>query len=100
MVAATSGPWLPPHAQRPGLYAWFWRRVAAWFIDALILSALHTVLVLASGPWLLVPWGVLDGFHAYPPARLFAAGLQPFNIVLGWLYFALCEASGWQATPG
>lgn len=100
MTVATSGQWLPTHAQRPGLYAGFWRRVLAWFVDALILSALHAVLVLVSGAWLLVPWGLLDGFHAYLPARLFEAGLQPFNVVLGWLYFVVCEASRWQATPG
>lgn len=100
MVAGMSGQWLPTHAQRPDLYAGFWRRVLAWFIDGLILSALHAVLVLASGTWLLVPWVLLGGFHAYPAAHLVEAGLQPFNIVLGWLYFALCEASRWQATPG
>lgn len=100
MVAAMSGQGLPTHAQRPDLYAGFWRRVLAWFIDALVLSALHAVLVLASGAWLLVPWSALDGFHAYPLTRLTEAGLQPFNIVLGWLYFALCEASRWRATPG
>lgn len=100
MVAATCGQWLPTHVQRPGLYAGFWRRVVAWFIDVLILLALHAMLVLASGTWLLVPWGLLDGFHAYPAVHLVEGGLQPMNIVLGWMYFALCEASGWQATPG
>lgn len=100
MVAATSVQWLPTHAQRPGLYAGFWRRVVAWFIDILILSAIHAVLVVFLGAWLMVPWALLDGFHAYGSARFFESGLQPFNIVLGWLYFALCEASRWQATPG
>ena len=32
-------------------------------------------------------------FHAMGPALL-------AQTVLGWLYFALCESSAWQATPG
>lgn len=100
MVAATAGQWLPTHAQRPGLYAGFWRRVVAWLVDVLILVALHAILVPWSGGWLRVPWALLDGLPASPTAHVVEAGLQPFNIVLGWLYFALCEASRWQATPG
>jgi uncharacterized RDD family membrane protein YckC/Tfp pilus assembly protein PilE len=100
MNVAASPHWLPLHVQRPGLYAGFWRRVLAWWVDALILAALHAVLVALSGAWLVVPWAWLGGFQAYPVAHTLEVGLQPFNILLGWLYFALCEASRWQATPG
>jgi uncharacterized RDD family membrane protein YckC/Tfp pilus assembly protein PilE len=91
---------LPDHRSQPYLHAGFWRRVAAWFIDALILGAVQSMLVVFSGTWLLVPWALLDDGHGNAMARLFDAGLQPFGIVLAWLYFALCEASRWQATPG
>jgi hypothetical protein len=33
-------------------------------------------------------------------AHVFDAGLLPFAIVAAWLYFAVCESSRWQATPG
>ena len=91
---------LPTHYQDRGLHAGFWLRVVAWFIDMLILSAIHWVVLLFMGGWLLVPWAMFRGFHAYPMGRLFDTGLQPFVIVIGWLYFALCESSRWQATPG
>lgn len=91
---------LPAHFQAPRLYAGFWRRAAAWFIDFLIFSTTQTVLVLFFGTWLLVPWALLGGGHGAAMARLVDAGLQPFGIVVVWLYFAVCESSGWQATVG
>jgi uncharacterized RDD family membrane protein YckC len=91
---------LPTHHQAPVLHAGFWRRVMAWIIDALIVGAAHWLLVLSLGTWLLVPWAMLGGAHGFASAEFFDAGLQPFVIVTSWLYFALCESSGWQATPG
>jgi uncharacterized RDD family membrane protein YckC len=91
---------LPDHYSQPYLHAGFWRRVAAWFIDVLILSAVQWMLVLFSGAGLLVPWALVGAGHADAIARFFDSGLQPFGIVVTWLYFALCEASSWQATPG
>ena len=99
-AAATPPRPLPDHRSQPHLHAGFWRRVAAWFIDVLILSAIQWLLVLSLGTWLLVPWALVDGGHGDTMARLFDSGLQPFGIVAAWLYFALCEASRWQATPG
>ncbi|HJP97068.1 MAG TPA: RDD family protein [Rhodanobacteraceae bacterium] len=91
---------LPTHYQAPALHAGFWRRVAAWFIDMLIAGALHWLLVLSLGTWLLVPWAMLGGMHGAAAAQFFDTGLQPIGIVILWLYFALCESSRWQATPG
>lgn len=91
---------LPTHFQAPALHAGFWRRVVAWIIDMLIIGTVHWILVLSLGTWLLVPWAMLGGVHGLAMARFFDAGLQPFGIVILWLYFALCESSGWQATPG
>ena len=88
---------LPIHYQDRGLYAGFWLRVVAWLIDALILSPVFAVLYvivvgssavpLAMQPYGLVPFRVL-------PSLWFVWVLAP------WLYYALCEASAWQATPG
>lgn len=100
MSALPTSQCLPAHAQRPGLHAGFWLRVVAWFIDAAILAVIHWALVLFFGTWLLVPWAILGGDHGALMARLFDTGLQPFGIVVGWLYFALYESSRWQATPG
>ena len=100
MEPATPARPLPDHRSQPYLHAGFWRRVVAWFIDVLILSAIQWMLAVFMGTWLLVPWALLGSSHGDAMARLFDAGLQPFGIVLAWLYFALCEASRWQATPG
>ncbi|MGH8190726.1 MAG: RDD family protein [Rhodanobacteraceae bacterium] len=91
---------LPVHDRAPGLHAGFWRRVAAWIIDALIVFTIHWVLVLSLGTWLLVPWAMLGGAHDAATARFFDLWLQPFGIVILWLYYAACESSTWQATPG
>lgn len=91
---------LATHYQAPALHAGFWRRVAAWIIDMLIIGAVHWFLVLTLGTWLIVPWAMLGGVHDVAMARFFDVGLQPFGIVVLWLYFALCESSALQATPG
>lgn len=93
-------PPLPGHHAAPGLYAGFWRRVLAWFVDGLILSGLHVALTLLFGTWLLLPWALAGAGHGVGLARLVDASLQPFGIVVAWLYYAACESSGWQATPG
>lgn len=100
MAAVAPLRWLPVHVQAPRLYAGFWRRVLAWFIDAVILAAINWVLLLLFGAWLLVPWALLGGFHANMSTHIFHEGPQPFGLLLAWLYYALCEASPWQATPG
>lgn len=91
---------LPIHRVASGLYAGFWRRVLAWFIDALIIAAAHVVLTVFFGTWLLVPWVLIGGGHGEVMARLVDTSLQPFGIVVVWLYYAVCESSRWQATIG
>lgn len=91
---------LPSHRAAPGLYAGFWRRVLAWCIDALIVAAAHVVLTVSFGTWLLLPWALLGGVHGEGLARVLDLGLQPFGIVVVWLYYAVCESSRWQATLG
>lgn len=93
-------PMLPAHRARPRLYAGFWRRVAALFIDAVVFSAIHWTLVLCAGMWLMVPWALLGDGHGPAMAGLVDIVLQPFGIVVVWLYFAVCESSRWQASIG
>ncbi|HET9817994.1 MAG TPA: RDD family protein [Rhodanobacteraceae bacterium] len=99
-TAADSKQILPSYHQAPHLHAGFWRRVAAWVIDMLIVGTVHWVLVLSLGTWLIVPWAMLGGVHGVAAAKFFDTALQPIGIVIVWLYFALFEASAWQATPG
>ncbi|MGH8126026.1 MAG: RDD family protein [Rhodanobacteraceae bacterium] len=91
---------LPIHTDAPLLYAGFWRRVVAWFIDLLIVSVVACVLVLAFGTWLIVPWAMLGGAHGSATARLVDIAMLPFGCVVVWLYYAVCESSRWQATFG
>lgn len=93
-------PMLPSHHLRPRLYAGFWRRVAALLIDVVVFSAIHWIVVLCFGVWLMVPWTLLGGGHEPAMAGLVDFALQPFGIVVVWLYFAVCESSPWQATIG
>jgi uncharacterized RDD family membrane protein YckC len=84
---------LPQHAVRPGLHAGFWLRLAAYLIDGVILAPVFAALYLSlGGPWpphldVVLPAGV------WPP--MWIAGL-----LIPWLYYAGCESSVLQATPG
>ena len=68
-------------------YAGFWRRLAAWILDGLLLS-------LVTLPFTLQ----FDGGTAAEAARSSAAGT--ISTIVGWLYFALMESSAKQATVG
>jgi uncharacterized RDD family membrane protein YckC len=58
-------------------YAGFWKRLAAYIIDGLIVGAASSILFVIS-------WGVFT----------------PVLFVVGWLYFAIMESSEKQATLG
>ena len=87
---------LPTHYQDRGLHAGFWRRVVAWLIDGLILSPVFVVLYLSVGssavPLAMQPGGMVP-FRVFPSLWL-------VWVLVPWLYYALCECSAWQATPG
>ena len=68
------------------MYAGFWRRVAAFLLDALILGVVTVPLNIA--------FGGNDGYTAASSAA------QSISTVLGWLYYALMESSAKQATLG
>ena len=88
---------LPAHCQDRDMHAGFWRRLVAWFIDGLILSPVFVVLYLivvgtSAVPLVMRPGGLV-------PFRVLPA-LWSVWVLVPWLYYALCEGSAWQATPG
>ncbi|HKT42083.1 MAG TPA: RDD family protein [Rhodanobacteraceae bacterium] len=89
---------LPDHLHAPLLHAGFWRRFAAYMIDWLILMPFFGVL-----EFVFVLPIMLQAAHGNPhpqPNLLALPFIWILLIVLPWLYFALCESSRWQATPG
>jgi len=88
-----------PTASRPVVYAGFWLRALAYFLDVVLLTVIGVATILlplfAKGaipqdnPWFL--------FGA--PSRQIVA-IQLLIYMLSWLYFASFESSSWQATPG
>lgn len=92
---------LPDHLHAPLLHAGFWRRFAAYIIDMLILGAAAFVLYMLFVFVVIVPAAASGGRHVNDAAV--GASMLLFwlaFIVAQWLYFALCESSAWQATPG
>jgi uncharacterized RDD family membrane protein YckC len=101
---AVSPHWLPAPTRT---YAGFWLRVAAHLIDGMItgvvLCALLIPLALATGLG-----GALRNIHPGEepdPAIILAFISSLWILILGgilavWLYYAYCESSEWQATPG
>lgn len=92
---------LPDHLHAPMLHAGFWRRFAAYVIDMLIVGAAAFVLYMLFVFVVIVPAAASGGRHVNDAA--FGGSLLLLwlaIIVAQWLYFALCESSSWQATPG
>ncbi|GLQ47292.1 RDD family protein [Dyella lipolytica] len=101
----------PPPLQQPASatridYAGFWQRFGAWIIDLIILTI----------PSMIVMY-LLGGMEAYKhlleqmqgngdmsaALREYAAATESSSVasvVIGFVYYALCESSKWQATPG
>jgi len=101
---AVSPHWLPAPSRT---YAGFWLRFVAYLIDGAL-----TGLVLCA---LVIPLGMATGLgtafrnihpgHEPDPAIVFAFISALWIFILGgivgvWLYYAYCESSEWQATPG
>jgi uncharacterized RDD family membrane protein YckC/Tfp pilus assembly major pilin PilA len=97
--SSQAAPPLPDHFHSPMLHAGFWQRFAAYLIDCLILIPAFFVLEFV----LVTPLVAADA-SSHQPGAAPALGWMIFvwllMIVLPWLYFALCESSRWQATPG
>jgi uncharacterized RDD family membrane protein YckC len=88
---------VPAHA----LYAGFWLRAVAFFIDIFILSFLFTFAhSISPSPLIILP-------DPDTPLSLSSMLSSPFTLAgflvlffMMWLYYAAFEASAWQATPG
>jgi len=80
-------------------YGGFWRRVAAYLIDAIILYIAQSVILMIFG----VGVGI-GGLAGQDAANMAAAGMSLIvaliSLVGQWLYFALMESSALQATVG
>jgi uncharacterized RDD family membrane protein YckC len=71
------------------IYAGFWRRVAAFILDGLILSLVELPLNIGfMGP----------DMWSQNPSR--ASGAYTISVVISWLYYSLLESSSKQATVG
>jgi uncharacterized RDD family membrane protein YckC len=69
------------------MYAGFWRRVAAFLLDGLLLGVVTVPLSLALG----------GDDTAFTPRD---SGASTISTVIAWLYYALMESSAKQATVG
>ncbi|MEO7068532.1 MAG: RDD family protein [Rhodanobacter sp.] len=91
-------------------YAGFWKRVAAYILDAIVLyipgmlisnmmgdaaakAAMKDAIASAAGDPHLALAAQMHYYDVMWPAMLISG-------VLAWLYFAFCESSAWQATIG
>jgi uncharacterized RDD family membrane protein YckC len=73
------------------VYAGFWRRVGAILIDISPLAAVNWIVGMATGSTCCFLWDA----EMAGSGSAFVVGA-----VIGWLYFALLESSGLQATLG
>jgi uncharacterized RDD family membrane protein YckC len=90
-------PRLPGHLRAPTLHAGFWRRVVAYIIDWFIMMPVLFAMELF---WVFRPMMALArGSDAPLPAGHILL-FYLLAILIPWLYYAICEASKWQATPG
>lgn len=88
-----------PAVRRSVVYAGFWLRAVAYFIDVLLLTMIAGTTILmplfakgaipADKPWFLL---------TEQSRQVFA--IQLLFYMVCWLYFASFESSPWQATPG
>lgn len=91
-------------------YAGFWKRFAAYILDAIIMyipskllglmlgasaaeAAMTQAQLAAPGDPQVMMAAMSQYFHTMWPAML-------LSTVMVWLYFAICESSPWQATVG
>jgi len=102
--AGVSPHWLPTPSRA---YAGFWLRLVAHLLDSVIVGGVLLCL--------LIPLAMMTGIGAglrgmHPdeppnPAVVMAFISSIWLLILlgvlgGWLYYAYCESSEWQATPG
>lgn len=87
-------------------HAGFWRRFGAWVIDYLILLVPTTIIASSMGAsaafeHLLAQ--IHGGTEPAAAALAYSRAVRPATmiaLVVGFIYYAVCESSAWQATPG
>jgi len=77
-------------------YAGFWKRLAAHFVDSIVLFVFHAIL--AYGYYLFIFSKIYLEFETLPTAHLF--GFYFLSFIISWLYFAIMESSSRQGTYG
>jgi len=83
----------------PVVYATFWQRFAAAFLDGIITNVIGGVIGFVGG----IVVGMMAAASGEDPqalVSLLTIGLQVLGFVIGWLYSALQESSAAQATLG
>lgn len=93
---------MDPHAAPYGgeyVYAGFWLRLVAVIVDSFISMAIMFVILLLGGILLGM---ALSGVGTINEQLQMLVPLiwLILSLIIPWLYYALCEASNWQATPG
>jgi uncharacterized RDD family membrane protein YckC len=80
-------------------YGGFWRRFAAYIIDAIILNIAFSIVFSVFGAGSLYTAG-LGGEPSEAMATGLGLGLMSVSIIGSWAYYALMESSSMQATLG
>lgn len=88
---------LPAALNAPDLYAGFWRRVAAFALDGLILAVISIVVGLIAG--IVLGFAMVASGRVAPDSSIETWG-RIVGLLVPWLYFAKFESSASQATPG
>lgn len=117
---AAGGSYPPPAAPASGFpqtttaaledYAGFWKRVAAYIIDAILL---YIIFKLVGAPFGMsaadtaaqatMKQEMLSGTGFAEAYRHYYSTMGNYNLAttaIAWLYFAICESSAWQGTVG
>ncbi len=91
-------------------HAGFWKRVAAYILDAIILYVPNLLIMKSMGgdaaqetmkqAMLAAPGDPQVMLAAYEQFYTTMGTAMIITTALAWLYFAVCESSRWQATPG
>lgn len=91
-------------------YAGFWKRVAAYILDLIVLYIPNTIVMKMMGgdaaqdvlrqSLLSAPGDAHVMFTAYGQFYSSMSSAMILTTAMTWLYFAVCESSGWQATVG
>jgi uncharacterized RDD family membrane protein YckC len=95
---APGAPFAPQVSAPTHAYAGFWRRLAAYLIDFVLLIIGLVVILLVIG--IFVGIALLSTGQDNTTNAGLSVAIYLIAIVLSWVYFAGLESSGWQATVG